>query len=339
MCFAVISHVAWGHCEGKFFDAERDAVDYYKAQSMLKAHMVIDAHGKEVRYWGDRKGRDHEMRKWWQSNRSTAQLAPFSADAIVALQDSGRLHGFFPECEGSVKGAVLVLPGGGYATHDMGAEGFQTAEVLTSIGFAAFVLEYTLEPRDPITRRAKSVEPALEEALVALEIISKIMTEREINPEKLFVVGFSAGGHLTMCLCRRAAELGEEFAYLRPRGIVLGYPTIKNPLCPCIAGSVGRSNPLRFISSNAVSNLLHPVSSAHKWCDLHLRAAEHGLPSSLVVSSFEDGLLPPALSSDLLVNELRRQSIPVDYLCKNYGGHGFALKGWKEELVAWMLAQ
>jgi acetyl esterase/lipase len=219
----------------------------------------------------------------------------------------------------------------------MWKEGYLTAKALTSAGFAAFVLEYTLEPRQ-CNGWAKSVLPALREALVALGIMRQSMVKLGVNAPKLFVVGFSAGGHLAMSLCQRIRNLPEGFAHLRPSGVVLAYPAVVNPLCRCIYKHIGKRSPLlrkyHIPQENHIS-----TNVEHKWCDID--AAALALPKCLVVASFGDVLLPPSANSDLLVQRLRHHhgANYVEYLCGNYGNHGFLLNGWEGDLIRWLDSQ
>jgi len=95
---------------------------------------------------------------------------------------------------GSTHVAVLVIPGGGYSGVAMGHEGDSIARAFNKIGVSAFVLKYRL-PSDS-TMIDKTIGP-LQDAQSALLMIRKNANQWNINPTKVGVIGFSAGGHLT----------------------------------------------------------------------------------------------------------------------------------------------
>ena len=92
--------------------------------------------------------------------------------------------------------AVIVCPGGGY-THLADHEGGPVAEWLSSLGVTAFVLKYRLGPRYH--------HPApLQDAARAIRIVRSRAAEWGLDPERIGILGFSAGGHL-------AATAGTHF--------------------------------------------------------------------------------------------------------------------------------
>ena len=123
-----------------------------------------------------------------------------------------------------VRNAILIIPGGGYSEVCSEREGEPIAISFMSYGYNAFVLHYSA---------GKKAFPAhLIEASMAIKHIRDNATEYNINPDKVFTVGFSAGGHL-------AASLGAmwdrkeiydsidmPFGYNKPNGMMLIYPVI-----------------------------------------------------------------------------------------------------------------
>ena len=99
---------------------------------------------------------------------------------------------YFPAKEPSGS-AVIVIPGGGYAGLTYMFEGLQTAEWLSSIGVSAFVLKYRL-PEDQYMQD-RTVGPLID-AQQAVRYVRANAKEYGIDPEKIGVIGFSAGGHL-----------------------------------------------------------------------------------------------------------------------------------------------
>lgn len=92
---------------------------------------------------------------------------------------------FFSEKQNENKTAILIFPGGGYTHLAFEKEGIKIAKRFNEEGITAFVLKYRL-----------SVEEALADAQRALSFVRYNSQKYNINPEKIGVLGFSAGGHL-----------------------------------------------------------------------------------------------------------------------------------------------
>jgi acetyl esterase/lipase len=107
---------------------------------------------------------------------------------------------FLPERSVRNGAAVIVCPGGGYHILAWDLEGTEIATWLNKNGYAAFVLQY----RVPQKR-----EGALQDAQRALRIIRKDASIYAVNPEKIGIMGFSAGGSLTA----RASTLFHKYTY------------------------------------------------------------------------------------------------------------------------------
>lgn len=128
------------------------------------------------------------------------------------------------ECE---RKAILVIPGGGYGTVCSDREGEPIAMAFMPYGYNAFVLHYTVNKKDPYPIQ-------LREASLAVKHIRDNAENYGINSDKLFAVGFSAGGHLAASLGvfwkrPEATEgLGIDYGYNKPTGIMPIYPVV-NP--------------------------------------------------------------------------------------------------------------
>ena len=121
--------------------------------------------------------------------------------------------------------AMLVIPGGGYGCVCSDREGEPIALAYLARGFNAFVLHYSVGKDAP-------VNCPLAEASAAIAYIKRNAEKLSVDPEKVYVVGFSAGGHL----CGSLATLwhrdeindkaGIEYGENRPTAVVLQYPVI-----------------------------------------------------------------------------------------------------------------
>jgi acetyl esterase/lipase len=89
--------------------------------------------------------------------------------------------------------SIIVCPGGGYASLVMKKEGYRMAEYLTKLGITTFILKYRL-PSDR-TMADKSIGP-LQDAQQAVKLLRENASKWKIDPNKIGMMGFSAGGHL-----------------------------------------------------------------------------------------------------------------------------------------------
>jgi acetyl esterase/lipase len=103
------------------------------------------------------------------------------------------LTAFFPAPGKANGAAVVICPGGGYSYLVMNQEGTDVAEAFVKKGIAAFVLKYRL-PSDKIMKD-KSIGP-LQDAQQAIKMLRQQATEWNIDPSKIGIIGFSAGGHV-----------------------------------------------------------------------------------------------------------------------------------------------
>lgn len=137
---------------------------------------------------------------------------------------------FLPDAANASGAAVIVAPGGGFRTLSMENEGWNVARALASQGIAAFVLKYRLnqtpaemaafkramdEMFSNTGRRAPSLEPEqmkmqlaiqLEDSRAAFSLLRRRAAEWNIDPDRIGMLGFSAGAMLTMA----TALVGED---------------------------------------------------------------------------------------------------------------------------------
>ena len=92
--------------------------------------------------------------------------------------------------------AVVVAPGGGYSILAIEHEGTQTCEWLNSLGVTAVLLKYRVPKRDKQTPDNLAM---IQDAQRAITLVRSRQTELGINPTRVGMLGFSAGGHLTAC--------------------------------------------------------------------------------------------------------------------------------------------
>ena len=124
-----------------------------------------------------------------------------------------------------VRNAILVIPGGGYGNVCSDREGEPIAQAFIPYGYNAFVLHYSVA-------RSKKFPAQLIEASLAIKHIRDNAEEYNIDPEKVFVTGFSAGGHLTgsIGILWNKPEVYEAidmpYGYNKPNGVMMIYPVV-----------------------------------------------------------------------------------------------------------------
>lgn len=129
--------------------------------------------------------------------------------------------------EGFTRDALLIIPGGAYASVCTEREGEPIALAFMPYGYNAFILHYSVK------NNSDKVFPAqLIEASKAIKHIKDNKEEYNINPDRVFCCGFSAGGHLCGCLGTMwhideiYKNIDMTFGYNKPTGIMLIYPVI-----------------------------------------------------------------------------------------------------------------
>lgn len=132
---------------------------------------------------------------------------------------------FLPCTRKEKSDAILIIPGGGYSGVCSDREGENIAIAFNALGYACFVLDYSVK------EKAKFPRPLIEASL-AMVHIREHAEEYKVDPERVFVLGFSAGGHLAGSLGTRwhipevANAINAPFGTNRPKGMILCYPVL-----------------------------------------------------------------------------------------------------------------
>lgn len=261
----------------------------------------------------------------------------------LSVPDEGHettLHLYVPNDAPDVCGytenrpTVLVLPGGGYAMTS-GREADSIALRYLARGFNAAILYYSCAP---------SVYPvALLEALSAIKYIRENAESIFAHPDKIYVCGFSAGGHLAAC-CGTHWHRKESKDYfgnteaVKPNGLVLCYPVISSGECAHLG---------------SFKNLLSDGRSEDKgWLDyLSLeKQVDEKTPTTFIWSTFGDQAVP-CENTMLFAASLRRAGVRFEMHIYENGPHGIATadrittpmeyplrtKSWTDMSADWIL--
>lgn len=226
-----------------------------------------------------------------------------------------------------VRPMIIVCPGGAYlGTSDREAD--PVAMQFLAMGYNAAVLRYSCAP-------AKYPDALIQLGRAHL-YLRRHAKEFKIDPNAIYTIGFSAGGHLVCNYCERWTEdfVRQQLEYdiehsmvredkhidveeLRPNGMMLGYPVISSGEYAhkgSFENLIGTKED--FASEEEYQKMLEEVS-----LEKHVNK---NVPPAFIWGTAEDGSVHP-MNSVLLVEALMRENIPVEYHLFRQGGHGLSL--------------
>lgn len=224
---------------------------------------------------------------------SSAYITAYIADVKIPTRD-----------------AILVIPGGGYGCVCSDREGEPIALAFVSRGMNAFVLNYTVPPTDKYL--------PLVEASLAMKHIKENALEYCINPKRVFVAGFSAGGHLaaslgTMWNDRELTKrTGFDCKLNKPCGMILCYPVI--------------TADERFAHLGSFKNLLGREcddSEARKHFSIESRVSSDTCPAFIIHTATDQTV--PVKNAMLMAYALAKEKIMFELHIYPSGPHGMAL--------------
>ena len=210
---------------------------------------------------------------------------------------------FRPPAEKNTGTAVVICPGGGYGILAFDKEGTEIAEWLNSIGVTGVVLKY----RVPARKGRERYAAPLEDAQRALGMVRQRAKEWGINPDRIGVLGFSAGGHLAAVLSnneKRTYEPVDEADKVscRPDFALLIYPA--------------------YLVAEKESNQLAP----------ELKVTPNTPPTWLVQTE-DDGIRVECSLYYYLA--LKNARVPVEMHLYPSGGHGYGLRPSSHLVSTW----
>lgn len=236
---------------------------------------------------------------------------------------------FLPPKETATGTAVVILPGGGYQKVCVFHEGYDIAKWFAEQGIAAIVLKYRL-PSDEIMVD-KSIGP-LQDAQEAMRAVRRNAARWNINPDKVGVLGFSAGGHLASTLSTRYEEqvyATEDDVSARPDFAILIYPVISFNETITHAGSR-----LRLIGEAPDKQTITRFSN-------ELQVTAQTPPTFLVHAADDESV--PVENSIRYFEALKQHEVPAELHIYQGGGHGFGMgetqgteSTWPQTCLLWM---
>lgn len=245
---------------------------------------------------------------------------------------SPTLTTFLPDADKRNGAAIVICPGGGYSGLAMEKEGREVAEWCRAHGIVGVVLRYRCGG-------GKNQRPVpLEDAQRAIRTLRAHAKELGVDPARIGILGFSAGGHLASTATTmfdagnsNAADPIERESS-RPDFSVLVYPVIT-----MVGDATHRGSRKNLLGDDASETL------AEEW-STDRRITERTPPTFLVHASDDKGV--PVKNSLLFYEELVAKGIPAEMHIYEVGGHGFGMfrdkrpaDDWPNELEAWLKAR
>lgn len=245
---------------------------------------------------------------------------------IVSKISRPTLTAYLPADKSKSRTAVVICPGGGYWVNAISHEGTDVAKKFNEMGIAAFVLKYRIP--DDKTMKSRETGP-LQDVQQAISHVRSKAAEYGIDPQRIGVMGFSAGGHL-------ASTAGTHFnrpvlnypVSVRPDFLILIYPVIS------FQNSVGHTGSRNQLIGKEPSNEMINLYSNE------LQVTAETPPTFLVHASDDGGVKPE--NSVAFYSALIANNVPAELHIYQKGGHGFGMNNkttkdqWMERCINWM---
>lgn len=246
---------------------------------------------------------EHEVVTLWQVG------APGAKGNDPTL-DMPTLNVWRPKPDVATGASVIICPGGGYEMLALDHEGRQVAEWLNTLGVTAFVLKYRLAPR-------YHYPAMLQDATRAIRMVRASARRWNLDPHRVAILGFSAGGHLASTVGthfdagKADAEDPIERESSRPDRMILVYPVIA--LDPPFGHSSTKRN---LLGQSPPETLVHSLSN-------QTQVTSETPPTFLAHTSEDTGV--PAENSLLFALALRKCKVPVEMHLFEKGEHGMGM--------------
>lgn len=255
----------------------------------------------------------------WPDGHPAPTVSSDPPEALVKANDgltrrfnvsNPRLLVYQPEKSVGTGAAILVVPGGGFGRLSDEHEGSDVCRWLTSLGIVAIEVAY----RTPTNKHAIPVEGPAQDVQKAFLTVRDRAAELNLDPDRIGVVGFSAGGQTALVAMagKPVISFDGDAKRLRPNLALLIYPyQVLNPEGTAIRSDVDLS---------------------------------YGLPPVFIAQSLDDKASPPQGSAMLLM-ELVKQQVPTELHIYETGGHGFGMRhrtpppgarDWSERAAVWL---
>lgn len=231
------------------------------------------------------------------------RYAQYTTDPLMTVVRPARPNG----------SAMLLIPGGGYRWSVLDKEGFDVARVFAASGTTCFVLRYRL----PADGWAAGPDAPLQDVQRAIRLIRSRAAEFDVRPDRVAVLGASAGGHLAGLASARtdaayASTDGADTASLRPDLTVLLYPvaTMTDP----------------YVHAGSRAHLLGAAPSAEAITAYSLEQMDwSGAAPVFLIHAMDDASVPVE-NSLMLLSSLKAAEVRTEAHLFQEGGHGFGTR-------------
>jgi len=233
---------------------------------------------------------------------------------------------FFPE-KGKANGtAIIICPGGAYGMLSYDKEGMAVARKFAEAGVTAFVLKYRL-PSDKIMEHRET--GPLQDAQRAFVLVRENAAKWGVNPARVGIIGFSAGGHLaaTATTMYDKPVTTTNGLSVKPDFSVLVYPVIS------MGQYTHQGSKENLIGGTAPADVVKAFST-----ELRVKA---DCPPVCLIHAQDDTAVPPQ-NSLLFYNAMLEQNIKGAMYLYQTGGHGYGLNNkttadqWFDRVIQWM---
>ena len=206
----------------------------------------------------------------------------------------------------SARPVIIICPGGGYE-HTSDREAEIVAMQFLAMGYQTAVVRYSCYPAHYPT--------ALYELAFAVRELRENAAKWEIDTDKVYVMGFSAGAHLAANYCSfwekdfLSEKCGCDKEVLRPNGQILCYPVITS-------GPFAHDGSFKALLGEKYEEMKESLSMENQ--------VTASVPKTFIWHTFEDATVP-VQNSVMYVDELVKKGIPVEFHLFAKGGHGLSL--------------
>jgi acetyl esterase/lipase len=265
------------------------------------------------------------------ANVLAQKTVKFWGENSTRKQKWGKLTAFLPEKPDTSGVSVIICPGGSYFWMDMNKEGHDVAKYLCGKGITAFVLRYR-------TALCGNHHPAMIQDLQrAMQVVKENAENYGINPEKIGVMGFSAGGHLAGTLAEYfdtdfIGEGEQKFIPAKPYFAAIIYPVVS-------------MTDEEIVHKKSRKNLLGKNYSPELATMMSLeKNVREDMPPVFLMHCTGDKTVDYR-NSVAMDEALTEKNVPHKFLLldeNGRGGHGFGIRpngkatGWIDEFLNWL---
>lgn len=230
---------------------------------------------------------------------------------VISNVQNPSITPFLPAAGRATGAAVIIAPGGGNWFHTIDREGYDFARMLAERGIAAFVLKYRLarDLSNPAgTPQPYTTEHAAADGRRAIRLVRSRAGEWNVKPDRIGIIGFSAGGYVTL-----AAGFGHDAGQPDAADAVERVSSRPDFIAPIYAGGFNRYDG---------------------------QLNKEKVPPVFLACAYDDSM-PEQMATFFVA--LRKAGINAELHIYNSGGHGFgvrerpiAVTGWSTRFVEWM---